>query len=170
MGRRSRVQRQEIEVMKQGNKIFIELHVPDFDVAKDFYSKLGFEVVSDDGVVNGIGYFIMEREGAMINFYGGSDRVYEQSWFKRFPKDTPRGFEVEITIPVDDVDRCFEETKKHVPENVVGDLAEKRDRTLAWRDFRVVDPFGFYIRFTEPINWKACHCGSGKDYKKCHGK
>lgn len=158
--------------MNETNRIFIELHIPDFALAKDFYSKLGFELVSDDSIADGLGYFIMERKGAIINFYGGSDKVYEQSYFKRFPKDTQRGFEVEITIPMpaDEIDTYFESVKASVPDSIVQDLMPKKDRTLTWRDFRIVDPFGFYLRFTEPINWKACSCGSGQEYKRCHGK
>lgn len=155
--------------MQQTNKIFIELHVPDFDITKDFYQKLGFEIVSDDGIEDGVGYFIMEREGTMINFYGGSDKVYDQSYFKQFPKETTRGFEIEIVIPIEDIDKYYKMVKNNVPENLVGELKNKKDRTLTWRDFRVADPFGFYLRFTEPINWKTCHCGSGKNYLDCHG-
>lgn len=157
--------------MNQTNRIFIELHVPDFKLARDFYSKLGFEVVSDDGVVNGLGYVVMERKGTLINFYGGSKRVYDQSYFKQFPQHTPRGFEVELTIPVpvEEIDGYFASVKKNVPNNVVQDLISKKDRSFSWRDFRVADPFGFYVRFTEPINWLLCHCGSGEEYKKCHG-
>lgn len=103
----------------QTNRIFIELHVPNFDVAKNFYTKLGFEVVSDDGVIDGLGYFIMERDGTMINFYGGSTRVYEQSYFKRFPHDTIRGYEVEVAIPIDDLVSYYEEIKNQVPDNIV---------------------------------------------------
>lgn len=156
----------------ESNKVFIELHIPDFNVAKEFYSKLGFEVVSDDRLTDGLGYFIMERNGTMINFYGGSERVYQQSYFKNFDKDTPRGFEVELTIPVpiNEINNFFERTKNIMPDNVIQDLIIKKDKNLSWRDFRVVDPFGFYLRFTEPIDWLACHCGSGKKYKKCHGK
>lgn len=161
-----------MENKNQTNRVFIELHVPDFDIAKDFYSKLGFQVVSDDGLVDGVGYFVMERNGTMINFYGGSDKVYGQSYFKKFPKNTARGFEVELTIPipVEEIDRYFTEVKSNVPENVVQDLIVKKDRSLTWRDFRVADPFGFYLRFTEPIDWFACHCRSGKNWKNCHGK
>ena len=108
----------------------------------------------------------------MLNFYGGSDKVYEQAYFKQFSKNTPRGFEIEITIPVlaNEIDGYFASVKKTVPDNVVQDLKQKTDRSLSWRDFRVVDPFGFYLRFTEPINWKICHCVSGKDWENCHGK
>ncbi len=63
------------------NNIFIELHIPDFEIAKDFYSKLGFEVISDDKLIDGLGYFLMERKGTILNFYGGSEKVYKQSYF-----------------------------------------------------------------------------------------
>lgn len=158
--------------MNLTNRIFIELHVPNFELAKDFYSKLGFEVISDDGVVNGLGYFVMERKGTFINFYGGSERVYDQAYFKQFSKNSPKGFEVELTIPVPagEIDEYFAFVKKNAPKNVVQNLINKKDRNLTWRDFRVADPFGFYLRFTEPIDWLLCHCGSGKKFKKCHGK
>jgi len=161
--------------MNNSNQLFIELHVPDFDVAVDFYKKLGFEVVSYDATIDGLGYFLMQRGNTILNFYGGSEKVYDQSFFKQFPKNTPRGFEVEITIPIDDVKKCFEEIKNNIPAAIVQEIKEKHDRKsdnfeLVWHDFRVVDPFGFYLRFTEPINWKKCFCGSDKDYTVCHGK
>lgn len=157
--------------MNQVNRIFIELHVPDFRLAKDFYSKLGFEVISDDGLSDGLGYFVMERKGTLINFYGGSDKVYKQSYFHKFPEKTPRGFEVELTIPIPiaEIDKYFASVRKEVPQNVAQDLMNKKDRSFSWRDFRVVDPFGFYLRFTEPIDWLLCHCGSGRSWRECHG-
>lgn len=146
--------------------------MPDFGIAKDFYQKLGFNVASDDKINNGIGYFLMERKGAILNLYGGSEKVYNQAYFKRYPKDTPRGFEIELTIPIakDEIDDYFATVKRLIPDSVDQDLMQKTDRALSWRDFRVVDPFGFYLRFVEPINWKICHCKSGKEWKDCCGK
>lgn len=154
------------------NSIFIEFHIPDFEIAKDFYSKLGFEVISDDKLIDGLGYFLMKRKGTVLNFYGGSGKVYKQSYFRQFSKNTPRGFEIELTIPIstDEIDDYFALAKRAIPNNVVQDLKWKKDRSLSWRDFRVVDPFGFYLRFTEPINWQNCACGSGKEWKKCCGR
>lgn len=159
----------------QLNRLFVELHVPDFSIAEDFYKKLGFEIASYDKVYNGLGYFLMQRGETIINFYGGSDKVYEQSFFKKFSKGTPRGFEVEITIPTDNIDEYFKAVKMNIPDNIVQELMKKTDKKsdtkeFVWRDFRVEDPFGFYLRFTEPIFWKECYCGSNKDYRKCHGK
>lgn len=58
------------------NNLIIELHVPDFTVVKDFYSKLGFEVSMDDKPnEKELGYLTMVRKDAlgntMLNFYGG---------------------------------------------------------------------------------------------------
>lgn len=85
---------------------------------------------------------------SILNFNEGSEHVYEQSYFKNFPKDTKRGYAVEIIIPVDDIESFFEEVKTKV--KLVQPLTLKR-----WgkRDFRVEDPFGFYIRFTEHYDW-----------------
>jgi len=79
------------------NNLIIELHVPDLNVVKDFYSKLGFEVKVDDDVnETDLGYVTMLRRdkigNTLINFYGGDDRVYNQSYFKNFPKN----FRIEV--------------------------------------------------------------------------
>ena len=74
--------------------------------------------------------------------------VYQQSYFKNFPRDTKRGYGVEITIPIDNIEEYYEAVKEKV--KVVQPLILKR-----WgkRDFRVEDPFGFYLRFTERFDW-----------------
>lgn len=92
------------------SNLIIEPHVPDPDVMKGFYSKLGFELkVNDDVNETELGYVTMLRRdkvgNTLINFYGGDDRVYYQSYFKNFPKDTKRGYAAEVTIPVSDIDR-----------------------------------------------------------------
>jgi len=69
------------------NNLIIELHVPDMEIAKSFYSKLGFEVRLDDKLSSQeLGYLTMMRKdklgNTMLNFYGGDNRVYNQSFFK----------------------------------------------------------------------------------------
>jgi predicted lactoylglutathione lyase len=85
------------------NNLIIELHVPDLKVAKEFYSKLGFEVCMDDAPnVENPGYLTMIRKDSigntMLNFYGGDERVYGQSFFKQFPKETKRGYAISRRI------------------------------------------------------------------------
>jgi lactoylglutathione lyase len=123
--------------------VYIELHVPDFKKAIEFYSRLGFKLVwrTED-------YLVMKRERSVLNFYGGSEKVYAHSYFGRFEKTTKRGYGVEIIIPVYRVERFYNSVRKFA--KVVQPLKLKK-----WgrRDFRIVDPFGFYLRITERYEW-----------------
>jgi len=136
------------------NNLVLELHVPNFDEVKDFYSKLGFEVISEEPVGKELGYLVMKRKDSLgdtiINFYGGDEKVYNHNFFKDFPKETKRGYEVEITIPVGDIKTYYQKVLPDIKARLVQDLTLKR-----WgkKDFRIVDPFGFYLRFTELVDW-----------------
>src|SRR5690348_10937876 len=90
----------------------------------------------------------MERNRSVLNFYGGSEKVYSHSYFGRFKKTTRRGYGVEIIIPVDRVEQFYNRVRKFA--KVVQPLELKK-----WgrRDFRIVDPFGFYLRITERYKW-----------------
>ena len=103
------------------------------------------------------GYLTMVRnEGAgstMLNFYGGDDRVYNQAFFKQFPKDTKRGYAVSVTIPTGDIEAVYSMALAALGDNIVRELKNLEDHGKRWKDFRMVDPFGFYIRFTESIDW-----------------
>ncbi|MEK7202579.1 MAG: hypothetical protein AAB669_03580 [Patescibacteria group bacterium] len=139
------------------NNLIIELHVPEFAPVKDFYSKLGFEIISEDVKGEYPGYMVMQRRDplgdTMINFYGDDERVYEQSYFKQFDKNTPRGYAVELTIPVKEVSTLYKEVSHKLGESVVQELLAKSDNTRTWKDFRMADPYGYYIRFTELLDW-----------------
>lgn len=140
------------------NNLIIELHVPDLEIVKDFYSKLGFKISLDDKQnEDNLGYLTMTREdglgSTMLNFYGGDERVYGQSFFKQFPPDTKRGYATEVTVPVDDIESLYEIVSQDLKTNIVRELKSLEDHGHVWKDFRLVDPFGFYLRFTELINW-----------------
>lgn len=140
------------------NNLVIELHVPDFDIVKEFYSKLGFRIGIEDKVSEKEpGYFTMIREDelgeTLLNFHGGDERVYDQSFFKQFPKETTRGYAIEITIPVKDIDKLYSIAESQLKENIVRELKEIQYHSHVWKDFRMTDPFGFYLRFTELIDW-----------------
>ena len=142
---------------KINNNLIIELHVPDFDKVKKFYSHLGFETVFEHIPAEQPGYLVLKRKSdlgnTLLNFYGGDERVYNQSFFKQFPKDTQRGYATEITIPVSDIDSEYEKVKTVIPNAVVRELKELTDSDIQWKDFRIIDPFGYYIRITELIAW-----------------
>jgi predicted lactoylglutathione lyase len=140
------------------NNLILELHVPDLNTEKDFYSKLGFKVsMYDKPNDTEQGYVSMIREddlgSTMINFYGGDERVYSQSFFKQFPKDTRRGYEVGIVIPVSNIDEVYKTASTSLKQNIVREIKELQDHELKWKDFRMEDPFGYYIRITELIDW-----------------
>jgi hypothetical protein len=140
------------------NNLIIELHVPDFNIVREFYSKLGFEVSMDDEPnEKDPGYLTMTRKddlgNTILNFYGGDERVYNQSFFKQFPKETKRGYATEVTIPTGNIDEVYNLAFTRLGKNIVRELMELEDHGKRWKDFRMVDPFGFYIRFTELIDW-----------------
>ncbi|MDP3953580.1 MAG: hypothetical protein Q8P99_02050 [bacterium] len=140
------------------NNLIIELHVPDFEPIKDFYSKLNFGIISEDKKSDNFpGYLVMKRKGdlgdTILNFYGDDERVYNQSYFKQFPRDTIRGYASEITIPVKDIDSVYREAQERVPNHVVKELQTTTDDRQSWRDFRLADPYGFYVRITEILDW-----------------
>lgn len=140
------------------NNLIIELHVPDLEVVKEFYSKLGFEVSLDDQInEKELGYLTMTRKDklgdTMINFYGGDDRVYNQSFFKQFPRDTKKGYATEITMATNNIDEIYQIASTSLKKYIVREINEIKDHGHSWKDFRMVDPFGFYLRFTELLDW-----------------
>lgn len=139
------------------NNLIIELHVPDFEIAKEFYSKLGFEVSIEDKPNELSGYLTMIRKDdlgeTLLNFYGGNEIVYNQSFFKQFPKETIRGYAVSITIPVRDIISFYDSVKENLNKSINRGLKEIEDQGVTWKDFRIVDPFGYYLRFIELIDW-----------------
>ena len=140
------------------NNLVIELHVPDFEIVKNFYGALGFEIILEHVVTETTpGYLVMQRgdelDKTMINFYGGNELVYNQSYFKNFPATTQRGYAVEVTVPVADLDALYDSIKDELKDNIVQAIALKHDQEMEWRDIRIADPFGFYLRFTELIDW-----------------
>lgn len=140
------------------NNLVLELHIPRFEPAREFYGMFGFEEANYDPTSGGgsdLGYMVLARKdkigNTMLNFYGDKDKVSQHAHFKELPADTPRGYAVEITVPVSDVKGLWERVaEKLAKETISQPLTLKR-----WgkQDFRVIDPFGFYVRFTELVDW-----------------
>ena len=140
------------------NNLVLELHILDFEKARKFYSIFGFKEILNDSTSGGgsdLGYMVLKRDDKMgsslLNFYGDKKKVSQHARFVDFPEDTPKGYAVEITIPVSNVEKLQEEIKPKIDESQIGqELVLKR-----WgkKDFRVIDPFGFYVRFTELFAW-----------------
>lgn len=107
------------------NNTLLELQIPDFEKAKHFYGTLGFNVIWERSPEKFKGYLVLKKD----------------------PRDSKRGYAVEIVLMVKNVEKYFEKVKGVV--NIVEPL-QKRPWGLV--DFRIEDPFGFYLRFTEPHN------------------
>lgn len=129
------------------NTILLELHIPNFEKAKEFYGKLGFEVVWERKPEEKKGYLVIKRGDSILCFWPGNEFVKEQEYFGQFPPDTKRGFGVEMVIMVENIDEFYSNAKQFA--KVVEELQVK---PWGLKDFRIEDPFGFYIRFTEPHN------------------
>ena len=131
------------------NDISIELHVPDFQKVKDFYGSIGYKIVWERLPNIDKGYLVMRNGRSILNFYCGNEEVYNHSYFKHFPKKSPRGYGVEIIIPIDDIEEFYTSFKNQHPNSIVSDLSQKHSH----KDFRAIDPFGYYLRFVERYNW-----------------
>lgn len=127
--------------------LLLELHVPDFDRVEPFYGLFGFSFVRSEP-----DYLVLERSGCVIHFYGGSEQVVRHSYFGRFPKDSPRGYGVEIILFCDDIETLFERVRGEVEVEVVSGL---QLRPWGVKDFRVADPFGYYLRISEPYDTRT---------------
>jgi len=134
--------------MNTQNSLQLELHVADFALAKKFYGVLGFSVVWERTPEEDKGYLILQNEsGCILNFWSGTDAIYDQPYFKRFPKDTKRGYGVEIVVPTARELGEVEADLTRAGYNIVEKL-----KLQPWglKDFRVEDPFGYYVRVTTP--------------------
>jgi dihydroneopterin aldolase len=125
-----------------GAPVPVELHVPDFAPVRSFYGRLGFSVVRDEPGPDG--YLVLQHQQNVIAFWPGSDAVRGHRFFSLHPAGTVRGHGVEIIITTSELDALYARAKDL--EAVVEPM---RARPWGARDFRIADPFGYYLRVTE---------------------
>lgn len=123
----------------------VELHIPNFELAKEFYGKLGFKEVWERKPEGFKGYLVMKLEKNIICFWGGNSQILKHAYFQQFSKSTHRGYGVELVLVVSNLIDFYEKAKKFAK---VVEPMQKRPWGL--KDFRIEDPFGFYLRFTTP--------------------
>ncbi|MFH0951940.1 MAG: hypothetical protein V1838_01990 [Patescibacteria group bacterium] len=130
--------------------ILVELHVPSFSPVKTFYGMLGFKKVWERPPKKRQGYLVMRRGQSILGFYCGNNEVYQHSYFKKYPKRTVRSYGVELAIPVLGIESYYKKLCTKLPNKYFVQPLKMK----AWgnKDFRLVDPFGFYLRINEPIN------------------
>jgi dihydroneopterin aldolase len=122
--------------------VTVELHVPDFARVRSFYGRLGFIVVRDEPGPDG--YLVLRHERNTIAFWPGSDAVRSHPFFSLHPAGTARGHGVEIIVTTSELDALYERAK-----SLDAIVEPMRQRPWGVRDFRVADPFGYYLRITE---------------------
>jgi len=132
--------------------VILELHVPDFDIVEDFYGKLGFEKVWEYPPKGQSGYLVMKRKDSVLAFFCGNEEVYNHPFFKRFPKITPRGYGVEVCIYISDkdIDTYYNEVLQKIGEKCL--VTPLEVKPWGSKDFRITDPFGFYLCIREAGN------------------
>ena len=129
------------------NNVLIELHVPDFRVAKDFYGKLGFRTVWERKPEGSKGYLVMKMEDNILCFWGGNSEIYTHPYFRQWSRNTKRGYATEIVVMVKNIESYYKSIQGLV--NIVEDL---KKQPWGLKDFRIEDSFGFYIRVTSYHN------------------
>lgn len=123
----------------------IELHVPDLQRAYDFYKKLGLALVRMEE-----SYMILADSLNVLCFYGEVPDASTHEFFGNFPPNTLRGYGIEIILFNENIGPCYETFRNS--EHLAAPL---QLRPWGAQDFRVADPFGYYLRMSEPYDISA---------------
>lgn len=124
-----------------GMGVRLELFVQDMDVSIDFYTRvLSFEVLREHP-----GDYASLRCGNLTLGIGPISKLPEEGgYFTREIASLRRGIGVEIVLEVDDVNECY----RHVLDSRHPVFEPLRERPWGLRDFRIIDPDGYYLRLT----------------------
>jgi lactoylglutathione lyase len=145
ISRAGEVLRGRLPLVSDGRmRLRIELFVEDLDVSVTFYRDvLGFQVVrrTDD--------YVSIRHGAVVLGVGPVAKLPEHTdgpGFSRRRLDIDKGAGVEIVLEVDSVEEL---SALHEHCQARGTVVEElQQRPWGLRDFRLVDPDGYYLRIT----------------------
>ena len=105
------------------------MFVRDINRSVEFYRRLGFELVRDDG-----GFVELAWEGNLL---------FLNDEYKNELPDSPRPVQVNIRVMVPNVDHYWA-LAQEMGARIVWPIA---DRSYGLRDFMVADPDGFGVRF-----------------------
>ncbi len=130
--------------------ITVELSSPNFEITKNFYKKLGFSVVWEESPQDMNGYLVMRLQQSILCFFCGNEFVFQHPYFKSFPKETKRGYGVEISIPIVNIDKYYQKVITALPKTSI--FQELKEQPWGKKDFRIEDPDGYFLRFNEPWN------------------
>jgi catechol 2,3-dioxygenase-like lactoylglutathione lyase family enzyme len=137
------VKRTHQEKLAESSPLLVELHVSDLGSAGEFYSQLGFREVRRESR-----YLVLKRGGAVLHFYLSNDCFARHHYFgDSVSGERPLGKGVELVVFVSELSEVFAVFEER------GSVVERiRDRPWGVRDFRITDPFGYYLRISEPYD------------------
>ena len=120
--------------------IRLELFVRDLGAAVAFYTGvLGFDLIREDPAYSSL------RQGGVVLGLGPISKLPpDGGYFTRDIADLRRGLGVEIVLEVYDLDAYH----ARVLASGYPIFEHLRERPWGLRDFRVVDPDGYYLRIT----------------------
>ena len=122
-----------------GMTLRLELFVDDLDASIAFYGDLlGFSTDRREEDYAAL------RNGDAVLGLGLAGNLPASHHFNRESLSGPRGTGAEIVLEVADVDACY----RRVVESRHPVAATLRTRPWGARDFRIVDPDGYYLRIT----------------------
>ncbi len=121
-----------------------ELFVVDVDASIKFYEDvLGFSTTRHES-----GHVALNNGNVAIGL-GRLVGLPENHHFRtRWPTDSLPGLGVEIVLEVDEIEGFFKRAQDQI-HNAGGQLQDIADQPWGLRDFRVIDPDGYYVRVTE---------------------
>lgn len=121
-------------------RVRLELFVREMDAAVAFYTGvLGFDLIREEP-----GYSSLRRGEVLLGLGPISKLPAEGEYFTRDIAQRWLGLGVEIVLEVDDLDAYHARVLASEYE-----ISEPlRERPWGLRDFRVVDPDGYYLRIT----------------------
>ena len=130
-----------VQLYASAVQLQITLAVSDMAVSLAFYERtLGFKPVHEY-----IGYTLMLR-GSLILGLKTDDLLWHPALASKPARELPRGVGVELVLEVSDID----EFAASVQNNGVSIQEPLREQPWGARDFRLVDPDGYYWRITSP--------------------
>ena len=118
------------------NHLLVELYASDFSTAKMFYGLFGFAVAWETPKL-----LVLTRRQVILCFWPGNDYI------TRLPPDTVRGHGVELIIMVEDIDEAYAVAMQHATM-----IDRLRLRPWGIKEFRIADPFGYFLKFAEPYD------------------
>jgi lactoylglutathione lyase len=123
------------------NDLRLELYVDDIERSFAFYTNaLGF----DAGPSEYSTYRPIERRGIRLALQTISELDPDHPLVRGAP-GVPRGLGVEIVLEVDDLDELHGRLT-----GLGSDVSPLKTQDWGLRDFRVLDPDGYYLRITTP--------------------